>query len=105
MNRPSHPGSIDLLHFKVLWGQACKICHICLFSNHKLDSEPVPSPTDSKLVFLIRHGQAISNYLSDFLGPDEWFKVEETCAYTQKDGTEWGLFDAGGGMVWCRVLW
>ncbi|MEW5305032.1 MAG: hypothetical protein WDW38_001951 [Sanguina aurantia] len=49
---------------------------------------------DSKLVLLIRHGQAISNYLSDFLGPDEWFKVEETCAYTQKDGTEWGLFDA-----------
>lgn len=51
---------------------------------------------DSKLVFLVRHGQAISNYLSDTLGPDIWFDVEETCEYheTTENGTTWKIFDA-----------
>ncbi|EFJ52590.1 hypothetical protein VOLCADRAFT_103079 [Volvox carteri f. nagariensis] len=49
---------------------------------------------DAKLVFLIRHGQAVSNYLSDFLGPDEWFKWETKCSYHDANGTFWGIFDA-----------
>lgn len=49
---------------------------------------------DSKLVLLVRHGQAISNYLGDLLGPDIWYTVEETCEYQQDNGTVWGIFDA-----------
>ncbi|KXZ49379.1 hypothetical protein GPECTOR_21g605 [Gonium pectorale] len=49
---------------------------------------------NSKLIFVIRHGQAVSNYLSDALGPDEWFKWESKCAYNDNNGTEWGIFDA-----------
>ena len=44
---------------------------------------------------MVRHGQAVSNYLSDTLGPDEWFAVEGTCDYTDKDGKHWDIFDAG----------
>lgn len=54
-----------------------------------LDSNP-----DSKLVFLIRHGQAVSNFLSDSLGPDVWFTLESQCSYTDDNGTFWGIFDA-----------
>ncbi|GIL58515.1 hypothetical protein Vafri_13460 [Volvox africanus] len=54
-----------------------------------LDSMP-----DAKLVLLIRHGQAVSNYLSDVLGPDDWFKWETKCGYTDANGTSWGIFDA-----------
>jgi hypothetical protein len=49
-----------------------------------------------KLLLVARHGQAISNYLSDTLGPDEWFKVEGTCQYDDKAGTVYNVFDAGG---------
>mmetsp|Transcript_32937 Transcript_32937/g.72765 ORF Transcript_32937/g.72765 Transcript_32937/m.72765 type:complete len:349 (+) Transcript_32937:2382-3428(+) len=55
----------------------------------KLDADP-----DAKLLLVVRHGQAISNWLSDTLGPDEWFVVEETCNYTDKNGTTYGVFDA-----------
>lgn len=54
----------------------------------------MPDP-DSKLVFLIRHGQAVSNYLADFLGPDLWYKYEEKCSYSDDNSTYWGIFDAG----------
>lgn len=50
---------------------------------------------DRKLLLLIRHGQAISNYLGDTLGPDEWFAVEGTCQYDDGKGTIWNIFDAG----------
>lgn len=43
----------------------------------------------------MRHGQAVSNYLGDLLGPDEWFKVEGTCQYDDKQGTIYNVFDAG----------
>lgn len=43
----------------------------------------------------MRHGQAVSNFLSDALGPDEWFAVEGTCNYTDKEGKKWDVFDAG----------
>lgn len=49
---------------------------------------------DRKLVFLVRHGQAISNWLSEELGPDEWYKVEQTCAYDAGNGTVHNVFDA-----------
>jgi hypothetical protein len=52
-------------------------------------------PADRKLLLVVRHGQAISNYLSDTLGPDEWFKVEGTCQYDDKQGTVYNVFDAG----------
>ena len=60
-----------------------------------LDSTP-----DMKLLLLVRHGQAMSNWLSDTLGPDEWFKVEETCSYSDDAGLipggnkTYGVFDA-----------
>jgi len=47
----------------------------------------------------VRHGQAISNYLSDTLGPDEWFRVEGTCQYDDKAGNIYNLFDAGATAV------
>ena len=56
---------------------------------------------DMKLLLLVRHGQAISNWLSDTLGPDEWYKVEETCSYTDDanlipggSNKTYGVFDA-----------
>lgn len=49
---------------------------------------------DRKLLLVVRHGQAVSNYLGDTLGPDEWFAVEGTCEYTDKDGKYWDIFDA-----------
>jgi hypothetical protein len=51
--------------------------------------------TDRKLLLVVRHGQAISNYLSDLLGPDEWFKVEGTCQYDDRQGMVYNVFDAG----------
>lgn len=62
-----------------------------------LDQSP-----DMKLLLLVRHGQAMSNWLSDTLGPDEWFKVEETCSYSDDAGLipgsggnkTYGVFDA-----------
>lgn len=47
-----------------------------------------------KLLLVVRHGQAVSNYLGDTLGPDEWYKLEQTCSYTDPDNTTWGIFDA-----------
>ncbi len=44
----------------------------------------------------MRHGQAISNFLSDTLGPDVWYTLEETCAYDDKNGTIYEIFDARG---------
>jgi hypothetical protein len=43
----------------------------------------------------VRHGQAISNYLGDTLGPDEWYAVEGTCQYDDQKGTIYNIFDAG----------
>jgi hypothetical protein len=54
---------------------------------------------DSKLLLVVRHGQAVSNWLGDTLGPDEWFGVEEKCSYTDADNTTWGIFDAGVGAT------
>eukprot|EP00879_Flechtneria_rotunda_P014638 GHRR01015297.1.p1 GENE.GHRR01015297.1~~GHRR01015297.1.p1 ORF type:complete len:152 (+),score=43.88 GHRR01015297.1:357-812(+) len=50
---------------------------------------------DRKLLLVVRHGQAISNYLSDTLGPDKWFAVEGTCTYDDQQGTVYEIFDAG----------
>ena len=50
---------------------------------------------ERKLLLVVRHGQAVSNYLGDTLGPDEWFAVEGTCQYDDKKGTVWDIFDAG----------
>ena len=47
------------------------------------------------MLLIVRHGQAVSNWLSDSLGPDEWFGIEEKCAYTDNNATTWGVFDAG----------
>jgi hypothetical protein len=55
-----------------------------------------PKTPDRKLLLVVRHGQAVSNYLGDTLGPDEWYAVEGTCEYTDKDGQHWDIFDAGG---------
>ena len=57
---------------------------------------PLPPPfAASKLLLIVRHGQAVSNWLSDSLGPDVWFGIEEKCAYTDDNATTWGVFDAG----------
>lgn len=50
--------------------------------------------TSRKLLLVVRHGQAVSNWLEDALGPDEWYNVEQTCSYEAKDGKTWGIFDA-----------
>lgn len=55
----------------------------------------VPCAADRKLALVVRHGQAVSNYLSEVLGPDEWFAVEGTCEYEDKNGTKYTVFDAG----------
>jgi hypothetical protein len=47
-------------------------------------------------VLVVRHGQAISNFLSDTLGPDIWFTLEDKCAYDDKNGTVYEIFDASG---------
>jgi broad specificity phosphatase PhoE len=49
---------------------------------------------DRKLLLVVRHGQAISNYLGDTLGPDEWYAVEGTCQYDDGKGTIYNIFDA-----------
>uniref|UniRef100_A0A383VY91 Uncharacterized protein n=1 Tax=Tetradesmus obliquus TaxID=3088 RepID=A0A383VY91_TETOB len=49
---------------------------------------------DRKLLLVVRHGQAISNYLGDTLGPDEWYAVEGTCQYDDQKGTIYNIFDA-----------
>jgi hypothetical protein len=54
------------------------------------------SASDRKLLLVVRHGQAISNYLGDTLGPDEWYTVEGTCQYDDKEGNIYNIFDAGG---------
>eukprot|EP00878_Enallax_costatus_P000755 GHUV01000873.1.p1 GENE.GHUV01000873.1~~GHUV01000873.1.p1 ORF type:complete len:419 (+),score=142.48 GHUV01000873.1:272-1528(+) len=54
-----------------------------------LDDKP-----DRKLLLVVRHGQAISNYLGDTLGPDEWYRVEGTCQYDDGNGTVYNIFDA-----------
>jgi hypothetical protein len=60
--------------------------------------------SDRKLLLVVRHGQAISNYLSDTLGPDEWFRVEGTCQYDDKAGNVYNLFDAGGATAAAGLL-
>lgn len=53
----------------------------------------------------MRHGQAISNYLGDTLGPDEWYAVEGTCQYDDGKGTIYNIFDAGqSATVPCKGL-
>ena len=37
----------------------------------------------------------MSNWLEGQLGPDQYFAVEETCAYKADNGTVYQLFDAG----------
>lgn len=59
---------------------------------------------DRKLLLVVRHGQAISNYLSEVLGPDEWFKVEGTCQYDDKQGMVYNVFDAGASRSLQHVL-
>lgn len=49
----------------------------------------------AKLLLLVRHGQAVSNWLGDTLGPDVWFDAETKCTYTNDNGTTYGVFDAG----------
>jgi broad specificity phosphatase PhoE len=49
---------------------------------------------DRKLLFLIRHGQAWSNFLEDELGPDLWYGVVSKCGFTAGNGTEYQIFDA-----------
>mmetsp|Transcript_13165 Transcript_13165/g.23201 ORF Transcript_13165/g.23201 Transcript_13165/m.23201 type:complete len:351 (+) Transcript_13165:85-1137(+) len=56
--------------------------------------ETVQSIPDAKLLLLVRHGQALSNWLQDTLGPDIWFGVEDKCTYDDKNGTVYGVFDA-----------
>jgi hypothetical protein len=60
----------------------------------------LPPAADRKLALVVRHGQAISNYLSDTLGPDKWYQVEGTCKYDD-NGTVWHLFDAGEAAAVC----
>lgn len=60
--------------------------------------EEQPAST-RKLLLVVRHGQAVSNFLSDTLGPDAWFRVEGTCTYSDKNATTWGIFDAGACVV------
>lgn len=64
---------------------------------------PPSAPAERKLLLVVRHGQAVSNFLSDTLGPDEWFAVEGTCEYTDKDKAHWDIFDAGARVSVC--LW
>lgn len=66
----------------------CPTCHV-----------RVCCTADSKLLLVVRHGQAISNYLGDTLGPDEWYVVEGTCQYDDQKGTIWNIFDAGGQLA------
>lgn len=50
---------------------------------------------ETKLLFLIRHGQAWSNYLEEVLGPDLWYGVVSKCGFTTGNGTDYQIFDAG----------
>nr|QOL01232.1 putative extracellular protein TR9_040 [Trebouxia lynnae] len=49
---------------------------------------------ETKLLFLIRHGQAWSNYLEEVLGPDLWYGVVSKCGFTTGNGTDYQIFDA-----------
>jgi len=57
---------------------------------------PAATAADSKLLLLIRHGQAVSNALQEKLGPDAWTDTESKCNYTDREGNVSNLFDAGG---------
>lgn len=50
---------------------------------------------ETKLLFLVRHGQAWSNYLEEVLGPDLWYGVVSKCGFTTGNGTDYQIFDAG----------
>ncbi len=50
---------------------------------------------DRKLLFLVRHGTAWSNYWQKKLGPDDWFKVVSTCSYIAPTNKTYDIFDAG----------
>uniref|UniRef100_A0A7S3R9Z3 Phosphoglycerate mutase-like protein n=1 Tax=Dunaliella tertiolecta TaxID=3047 RepID=A0A7S3R9Z3_DUNTE len=56
--------------------------------------ELVQNDPDSKLLLLIRHGQALSNALQEKLGPDAWTETESKCNYTDTNGDVYNLFDA-----------
>ncbi|KAF5829717.1 hypothetical protein DUNSADRAFT_15582 [Dunaliella salina] len=56
--------------------------------------ELVQNDPNSKLLLLVRHGQALSNALQEKLGPDAWTETESKCNYTDNDGTFYNLFDA-----------
>lgn len=56
--------------------------------------EYVSTTPNTKLLLLVRHGQALSNWLQETLGPDEWWKVEDKCTYDNRNGTVYGVFDA-----------
>ncbi|KAL3141757.1 hypothetical protein ABBQ32_004437 [Trebouxia sp. C0010 RCD-2024] len=49
---------------------------------------------ETKLLFLVRHGQAWSNYLEEVLGPDLWYGVVSKCGFTTGNGTDYQIFDA-----------
>ena len=51
---------------------------------------------DTKLLLLVRHGQAWSNFLEEVLGPDLWYGVVSKCGFTTGNGTDYQIFDAGG---------
>lgn len=71
----------------------------CIYCCHALVLPSAGSAADRKLLLVVRHGQAVSNYLSDTLGPDEWFNVEGTCQYDDKQGTIYNVFDAGSSFL------
>ena len=52
------------------------------------------SCADRKLLLVVRHGQAWSNYWQDELGPDVWYDVVRQCTYKEENGSEYRIFDA-----------
>jgi len=60
---------------------------------------------ETKLLFLIRHGQAWSNYLEEVLGPDLWYGVVSKCGFTTGNGTDYQIFDAGELCQSMCALW
>ena len=63
------------------------------FASHSASIEALYAET--KLLFLIRHGEAWSNFLEKVLGPDLWNGVVSKCGFTTGNGTEYQIFDAG----------
>ncbi len=61
----------------------------------ELNNREIIFPAETKLLFLIRHGQAWSNYLEEVLGPDLWYGVVSKCGFTTGNGTDYQIFDAG----------